>query len=379
MMIWRNTPDSYGIVAKGFHWIIALLVVGLIGVGLYMTGRDPSPQLFATYAFHKSIGITVLFLVVLRLVWRVSNPHPAPLPNHRRWEKMLARVIHGLLYLALFVMPLSGWIMSSAKGFSVSVFNLFTLPDFVPRDDGLAALAGEVHEIAAWTLIAMIGLHFAGALKHHIVDRDATLRRMLPALAVFAVVSGVAVIPAAYADNAVSQWSIIPAEGTLSFEGQQMGAPFTGRFPEFSGQIAFDPDRLDESRADITIAIAGLDAGSSDRNRYLPMDDWFAAARFPTARFVTEKITPGLSRGQYVARGQLTIRDVTLPVTLPFTLDITSGENGGEVAHMRGETTLNRLDFGIGQGEWADTKSVAAEVRVRVDLRAVRKDAASRQ
>jgi len=181
-VIWRNTSERYGAVAKGFHWVIALLVVVMLCVGLYMSGLDPSPQMFQLYAVHKSVGITVLLLVLLRLLWRLTNGVPIPLPNLKIWEKSLARVIHGLLYTALLVMPLSGWIMSSAKGFSVSVFNSFTLPDMVRPDDGLAELAETIHELTAYTLIGMIALHFAGAMKHHLIDRDDTLRRMLPAL-----------------------------------------------------------------------------------------------------------------------------------------------------------------------------------------------------
>ena len=181
-MIWRNTDERYGAVAKSFHWLIALLVIVMICVGLYMTGLDISPQKLQLYALHKSIGVTILFLVALRLLWRLTNGVPIPLPNHKKWEKQLARVIHGLLYTALLAMPLSGWIMSSAKGFSVSVFALFTLPDLIRPDDRIAKLAVEFHELAAYTLIGMVALHVAGAMKHHLIDRDDTLRRMLPAM-----------------------------------------------------------------------------------------------------------------------------------------------------------------------------------------------------
>src|SRR5688500_4587742 len=118
-MIWRNTARRFGAVHQFLHWIIAVLVIGMICVGLYMTGLDPSPRMFNIYALHKSVGITVLALVVLRLIWRLSNIRPSPLPNHLPWEKFLAAMAHALLYAALLVMPLSGWVMSSAEGFSV--------------------------------------------------------------------------------------------------------------------------------------------------------------------------------------------------------------------------------------------------------------------
>lgn len=179
-MNWRNTNEQYGGVAKIFHWVIALLAIGMLCVGLYMTGLDRGPQKLQIYGLHKSFGIAILALVSMRLLWRVMNAHPLPLANHQKWEKVLAKIIHGLLYVSLFLMPLSGWIMSSAKGFSVSVFGLFTLPDLVKPNEDLAGFAVETHEIIAYAMIVMIGLHFAGAIKHHVIDRDSTLRRMLP-------------------------------------------------------------------------------------------------------------------------------------------------------------------------------------------------------
>ena len=176
-MIWRNTTEAYGSVAKTFHWVIAVLMIGILAVGLYMTGMKLGPDKFKLYGLHKSFGITILTLATLRLLWRLTGKHPFPLPNHQTWEKILAKLTHGLLYAALFAMPLSGWIMSSATGFSVSFFGLFTLPDVVGPNDKLSHLANEFHEIAAWVVIGLIALHAAGALKHHLIDRDNTLRR----------------------------------------------------------------------------------------------------------------------------------------------------------------------------------------------------------
>ncbi|MCM2343168.1 MAG: cytochrome b [Alphaproteobacteria bacterium] len=179
-MNWRNTAERYGAVAIGFHWIVAVLVITLLAVGLVMTDMKPGPDMFKIYATHKSIGIMVLGLVVLRLLWKLTNPRPASLPTHRTWERLLAKAVHLFLYFAIIAMPLSGWIMSSAKGFPVSVFGWFTLPDLVAPDKDLSKAANEFHELIAYTLIVAIVLHFSGALKHHLIDKDGTLRRMLP-------------------------------------------------------------------------------------------------------------------------------------------------------------------------------------------------------
>ncbi|MDB5491354.1 MAG: cytochrome b561 family protein [Micavibrio sp.] len=177
----KNTADRYGAVAKTFHWVVALLIIGMLCAGLYMTRVEMSmTDKMQVFGLHKSVGILVLMLASLRLLWKLINTYPIPLPSHRQWEKSLAALVHSLLYVMMFLMPLTGWLGSSAKGFSVSVFHLFTLPDLVARDKGLADLLWTVHEYAAYSLIVLIGLHFAGAMKHVVIDRDGTLRRMLP-------------------------------------------------------------------------------------------------------------------------------------------------------------------------------------------------------
>lgn len=164
-------------------------------------------------------------------------------------------------------------------------------------------------------------------------------------------------------------WAIDKVNSKIEFEGTQMGAPFKGQFKDFSGTIQFDPANLQASKADITIAMDTADANSDDRNKNLKQADWFDVAKYPSAHFITTSIEKGLDAGQYVAKGNLTIKDVTAPVTLPFTLSITSGDSGS-VAKMAGQTQINRLDFHVGQGQWTDTKTVENPVTVRVSLTA---------
>lgn len=365
-MIWKNTAERFGIVAKGFHWLIAVAVIGLIAVGLYMDGLDPSPLKFKLSFWHKSFGITVLALVAARLVWRLTNTHPAALATHKKWEKTLARIIHLLLYVCLFAMPLSGWAMSSAKGFSVSVFGWFTLPDIVGENKELGGLLREAHEYIAWALIACIVLHFGGALKHHVIDRDSTLRRMIPFGKVAIILACLAATPTRAADP-VTAWAIDPEQSHLTFEATQMKAPFTGTFKKFGGEIHFDPARLEESNASIKIDMASVDTKSADRDASLPAAPWFFVESFPESKFEVARFEK-TAENAYVAHGNLTIRDVTLPVALPFTLEITTDPAGGQTAKMQGELTLQRLDYGIGTGEWADTSTVGNAVVVKVFL-----------
>lgn len=174
--------------------------------------------------------------------------------------------------------------------------------------------------------------------------------------------------PAAAIADEDMRWRIVTGEESyLRFEGTQMGAPFTGHFKQFGGTILFDPERLSDSRADITIDLSSVDAGSPDRTRYLPMADWFSTAQFPNARFVATRIEKGLGLNEYVAHGELTLRDVTAAVILPFTLTINETR-----ASMAGSTSINRLDYGVGQGQWRDTKSVGADIKINIGLIAER-------
>ena len=175
----KNTENSYGSAAKGFHWIIGLLMIGLVILGLTM-GDFEAPFKFKLYGWHKALGIIVLGLAALRLIWRFINVQPKSIPTHKPWERILAHTAHWALYASMFIMPLSGWAMSSAGGHAVSLFGWVTLPPLVEKSKELGGIFHEIHEYAGFTLIALIILHAVGAIKHHFIDRDDTLRRMLP-------------------------------------------------------------------------------------------------------------------------------------------------------------------------------------------------------
>ncbi|WP_374244179.1 cytochrome b [Zoogloea sp.] len=161
------------------HWIVALLILAAWPLGVYMHELPLSPTKLKLYSYHKWIGITVLLLFVPRLLWRVTHRPPAALPMPA-WQHRIAEATHHLLYLLMVLVPLSGWLMSSAKGFQTVYFGVLPLPDLVAKNDDLGHLLKEVHEALNFGLLLLVGLHVAGALKHHLIDRDATLRRMLP-------------------------------------------------------------------------------------------------------------------------------------------------------------------------------------------------------
>ena len=174
----KNTNERYSIPTRVMHWAVAVIMIGMLALGVYMTGVELSPFKFQLYWWHKSIGAMVLVLFAARLIWRMINIWPHH-PNHKGYERFLANVIQAFFYIAMIGMPMTGWMMSSAKGYPVSVFDWFILPDLIAPDQELGEILAELHTVCGYVLIGAILLHAAGAIKHHIIDRDDTLIRML--------------------------------------------------------------------------------------------------------------------------------------------------------------------------------------------------------
>jgi cytochrome b561 len=172
----------YSPLAIALHWLTAALIVGAAGLGLYMVDLDFSPAKLKTYSWHKWVGVTIFLLTALRLAWRLVRPAPSPVPGSAHWQRRVAAAMHAALYVLLFAIPLSGWLMSSALGVQVVYLGLVPLPDLVSKSEAL----GEQFKLLHWTLncllLVSVAVHVLAALKHHFVDRDAVLARMLPFL-----------------------------------------------------------------------------------------------------------------------------------------------------------------------------------------------------
>jgi cytochrome b561 len=176
----RTTPTRYGAVAQTFHWLIAALIVTQF-VLAYMADDLPlGAHKLALFARHKSFGMTVLMLAVLRLLWRLKNPPPELPPGMTPLERMLARATHAAFYVLLFAMPLTGWLMSSAKNYSVSWFGLFTWPNLIGKNEAAFDFLRSTHHILSDALFVIAVLHILAALKHHFWNKDDVLSRMLP-------------------------------------------------------------------------------------------------------------------------------------------------------------------------------------------------------
>lgn len=407
-----NSFSRYGSVAKSFHWLTALLILSAIPLGLIANNLahqisgpdfdgslDTISRVFLLFSLHKTIGVAVFFVALLRIIWAISQPKPGLLHPDRKIEAWAAETVHWLLYGSLVMVPLSGWIEHAATSGFAPIWWPFgqDLP-LVPKSQHLAHIFAELHFILGRVLIITLLLHIAGALKHHVIDRDATLRRMLPggddlpqppehfassipffsALVVWAAVLGAGVAVGTFSSNDQAMLQSAPTQaaplpqvpagwavqsGTVGISITQMGSQVTGGFTDWTAAINFDETAPAGPAGDVTVTIAipSFNLGTVTAQAMGP--DYFDSATFSEAQFKAQIET--LEDG-HQAVGTLTIRDKSVPITLPFALDL-----AGDNAKMTAEITLDRLDFDIGRG-LPDESSLGFSVVVQIELIATR-------
>ena len=181
----RGAADhgAYAKPAIAMHWIVAVLIFAAFGLGLYMTDIPGfTPTKLKLFSYHKWIGITVLIFAVLRVLWRLTHPAPGPVPGMPKWQHAAAEAAHLGLYLLILAVPLTGYLLSVAAGVKVVYLGLWELPMPFDKSDALKDIFGMAHEWLNWTMAAIVVVHILAALKHHVVDRDGTLHRMVPFL-----------------------------------------------------------------------------------------------------------------------------------------------------------------------------------------------------
>ncbi len=177
--MFKNTSKTYGSIAKGLHWIMALLILTLLTVGLIMEDMAPSPDKWELYGLHKAFGVIAFALIFFRIVWKSLNPEPELPADTPGWQKVASKVNILSLYSLMFLMPFSGMSMSLLGGHPINFFGLFTIPPLAEKNP-LGGIAHEAHWILAYIMICLLGLHIAAALQHHFIRKDNILKRMLP-------------------------------------------------------------------------------------------------------------------------------------------------------------------------------------------------------
>jgi cytochrome b561 len=176
----KNTPNSFGSIAKIFHWIIALLIIGMLAMGFIMADMAPSPTRMLIYGLHKSTGVLILLLVILRFTWRLWNSTPHMPDSLSSWHHRLAKLSPFAFYSLMFLMPLSGIVLSQAAGYPINLYNIATLPTLLFKNPDLSKTAALIHKYGAFAFIGILILHISAAFYHHFILKTNILKRMLP-------------------------------------------------------------------------------------------------------------------------------------------------------------------------------------------------------
>lgn len=391
-----NTASRYGTVTKVFHWLTALFILTVIPLGA-IANRLPyetdaqlalKAQLFS---LHKTLGVVIFLVALARILWAITQTKPGGLHPERKVETTLAELVHWLLYISLVTVPMTGWIHHAATtGFAPILLPIGQDLPFISKNEATSELFATLHWIWSKIMVGAILLHIAGALKHHIIDKDSTLRRMwfgqaaspdtpahvgastapLAAVVIYAAATGAGVAAGLFShdtkpagpalEQVASDWVV--NDGSIGITVVQLGGDVAGEFTDWTAAIRFDPEG-NSVLGDVTttIAINSLTLGSVGDQAMGA--DFFDAATHPTAIFAGD-ITD--NETGYIADGNLTIKGNTVPVTLPFELTIVDG-----VATMSGAIALDRRDFNVGES-MADESSLGFAVEVAIVLTATR-------
>ncbi|MFT4727956.1 MAG: cytochrome b561/polyisoprenoid-binding protein YceI [Granulosicoccus sp.] len=373
----RSSNLRYGDTAIIFHWLIAFFIIGLLAIGKYMTGlAENDPVRFQLTQWHKSFGIAVLLLSVLRLLWRFSHrppPEPATLPT---WQKHVSGLVHLSLYALMFALPITGWIMVSASPLNIDtvLFGVIPWPHIppfpdLPNKESIATAFRDYHEIAGSALIVLLLAHVGAALKHHYFDKDTILLRMRPNWASAAFKTSMALVLALlisaagtlfWLNTSRSSAPVLAAgESEVSFVADVTGEATAGIFASSSVVATLDENNPANSTISATVTTASITSKNYQVAGSLPDADWLDVKNHPEALFQSTSIEAG-ANGELLVTGDLTMKTVTQPVT--FSLILTT-ENERRIA--RGSFPIDRRDFSMGLESHATAEYVGFEVQIK--------------
>ncbi len=365
----------YNGIAIGLHWLIALLIIGLLAVGKYMTSLDENDaSRYALTQWHKSFGIAVLLASVFRLLWRFTHRPPA-LPNTMKsWEKLASGATHVAIYALIIGVPLTGWAFVSASPLNVPTVLFQQIPwPHLPVLSTLADKAAyehlfaDIHEIAANVLLLLVLLHVGAALRHQFQLRDGIMQRMsvmTPAgrLNTGVISVGALVLLAAAGLAALgilgnqSQPAVAAGSAKVTYTASMVGNDLEGRFSDATVAFEFNPQSPESGSLSASVRTASFNTGDAQVDSSLPLGDWFDVENHPEATFKSTSLAQD-DTGAIAVTGDLTIRDTTQ--TYDFTM-LPTDDNG--VTTLSGGFTINRLDFELGKVDQPDDSYVGYNV-----------------
>lgn len=411
--MFANNPSTaairYSIAAIILHWLLAVALIFQVAMGLGL--EDLGAKAFAQYQLHKSVGIAILILTLLRIGMRLGLSRPSP--AERGWAGFLASSVHAGLYAFMIGAPLTGWMLVSTAKVKVPTLLFGTVPlPHLPLPDSFRGHSSTAHEVVAYLGIALIVLHIAGALRHHWLLRDGLIYRMTPVRSWAAAALLTALLPVGWvagrtllavsatpvarpfpspaqplqsadlrqvqalpaneaapaankvktekaaaneADSLPPSWAILPG-GRLDFAAAYGSDSYQGSFSRWSGEIVMDPDRPESATIRIDIDMSSATMNDATQNEMLAGEDFFAVPQFSKAAFRSAKVERTGST-TYRANGTLSLKGISAPQTIRF--DLTGS---GDKRHVTGSAKVNRLRYGVGSG--SDTQGIAPDVSV---------------
>lgn len=376
----NTKPHRYSDVAIFLHWLIALLIIGLLALGKFMTGlAEDDPWRFSLTQWHKTVGILVLLSVVIRLLWRITHTAPSHPANAPRWEKLAAGLSHVAMYLLIVAVPISGWMMVSASPLNIDtyLFNVIPWPHIPP----LTELANretwehrfhEVHNIGSTALIVLLLVHIGAALKHHVINKDDVLHRMLPnqsSQRFWQLIGGLLVVTLltsaglhTYQKENTAKPIAGGSSGSITFTLPVSGVESTGTFELTDIQLQLIPDSPNQNTLSATVQMASANTDDPQNNSTMQGQDWFDSANHPTAKFQSTSIEPS-GDAEYTVTGELIIKDTTLPVTFPMAIVDSDG-----ISTATGTFEFERLDFKLGTQSQPDDHNVGYTTSVNFEI-----------
>lgn len=399
-----NTRKRYGLIAQLLHWLTAILVLLLIALGLFMVQLPINSSVevgdkFWFYSLHKTFGMALFAVAGLRIIWAIIQPHPAPLNGEKKLENLAAQTIHWTLYSSIILMPLSGWIHHSAlEGFAPIWWPFSQDLPFIPKSLLLASISSTAHAFTAVLLGTSVALHVGGALKHTLIDRDRTLARMVPlmeaaipadlpksnfkwlpifmsgmlftflctAIGIVTFIDGSGSssnqVITEIANDSENGWVVDHDKSTLAIEIIQSGTKVKGGFSNWKAKINFDAENLSDSHVVVEINVLSLTLGGVTEPA-LSLN-FLNAVAFPVSSFTSDKFIDS-GKGNYEAQGQLTLVGKSKPLSFPFRLKIENNR-----AFVEGDTTIQRLQYNIGEKGYSGDGQIGFEVLVKVKIEA---------
>ncbi len=391
-----SSSHRYTSVAITLHWVMAIMLGFMIWLGWNMDENE------ARYQLHKSIGITILFLTLARIGWRVLNAPPADAFGLKPIESRAAKVVHFGFYALMVMLPLGGWMMVSVSPFQIPtvLYGAVSWPH-LPFTSGLRGevlyeTIAFVHSKGAWVVIALLVLHVAGAIKHEVAGDEGVLKRMIPglfgrvdpptapargallafggSLALFSLIAATSFLGAAPARSQTSlapglgdtispNWAVDYDTSSIAFSGVHDGKPFSGVFGKWSADVRFDPDNLGGSAVLVRIDTSSARTGTKLYDDSLRADEWFAVRTHPEA---TVRLSRFESFGEgYKAIASVRIKEITRDVPIQFSLEIEDG-----LATLSGSATLSRKAYNLGQSSDPDAAWVSDRVEITLSGKA---------